>query len=126
MEELRKETFASNTPIIVPSKVVDLKHEHKMVVGWDFNHTFLQDKFLSCNLVKHIASDSFIFMMLSHLMLSAWMVVALVRCERVQMNNNMLLVIMVIIQLIMMRQVHRTKFKDKGQVGGPILHLMTG
>jgi hypothetical protein len=32
MEQLSKETYASNTPIIVPSKAVDLKHEHDMVV----------------------------------------------------------------------------------------------
>jgi hypothetical protein len=39
--------------------------------------------------------------------------------------NNMLLVVMVIMQFIIMWQVHRTKFKDKGQVERPILHLMT-
>ena len=32
MEQLRKETYASNTPIIVPSKENDLKYEHEMVV----------------------------------------------------------------------------------------------
>jgi hypothetical protein len=32
MEQLRKETYPSNTPIIVPNKVVDLKHEHEMIV----------------------------------------------------------------------------------------------
>jgi hypothetical protein len=32
MEQIKKATYASNTPIIVPSKVVDLKHEHEMVV----------------------------------------------------------------------------------------------
>jgi hypothetical protein len=41
------------------------------------------------------------------------------------MANNMLSVVMFIIQLIMMRQVHTTYFKDKGQVGRPIPHLMT-
>jgi hypothetical protein len=40
--------------------------------------------------------------------------------------NNMLSVFMVIMQLIMMRQVHKTEFKDKEQVGRPIPHLMTG
>jgi hypothetical protein len=64
--------------------------------------------------------------MLSLLMFSTWMVVDSVRCERVQMANNMLSVVMVIMQLIMMRQVHMTEFKDKGQVGRPIPHLMTG
>jgi hypothetical protein len=48
MEQLKKASYASNTPIIVPSKVVDLKHEHEMVVGWEFNHTLLQDKLMSC------------------------------------------------------------------------------
>jgi hypothetical protein len=33
MEQLKKATYARNTPIIVPSKVVDLKHEHEMVLG---------------------------------------------------------------------------------------------
>ena len=59
-------------------------------------------------------------------MLSTWMIVALVRCDRVQVANNMLSVIMVVLQLILMRQVHRTKFKDREQVGWPILILMTG
>jgi hypothetical protein len=33
MEQLKKETYAINTPIIVPSRVVDLKNEHAIVVG---------------------------------------------------------------------------------------------
>jgi hypothetical protein len=48
MEQSKKATYASNTPIIVPSKAVDLKHEHEMVVESKFNHTLLQDKLLSC------------------------------------------------------------------------------
>lgn len=108
MEQLKKATYASNTPIFVPNKTIDLKHEHEMVVGWEFNHTFLQDKLMSCKPVKHIGLVSVIFVMLSLLMLSTWMVVASVRCERVQMANNMILVVMVIMQLIMMRQVHGT------------------
>jgi hypothetical protein len=52
--------------------------------------------------------------------------VASVRCGRVQMANNMLLVIMIVLQLILMRQVHRIEFKDREQVGWPIPHLMTG
>jgi hypothetical protein len=32
MEQLRKATYASNTPPIVPNKAIDLKHEHEMVV----------------------------------------------------------------------------------------------
>jgi hypothetical protein len=41
MEQLRKTAYASNTPIIVPNKAIDLKHEHEMVVEWKFNHTLL-------------------------------------------------------------------------------------
>jgi hypothetical protein len=44
MEQLKKTTYASNTPIIVPSKAIDLEHEHEMVVVWEFNHTLLQNK----------------------------------------------------------------------------------
>jgi hypothetical protein len=53
-------------------------------------------------------------------------IVASVRCERVQVANNMLSVIMIFLQLILMRQVHRKKFTDREQVGWPIPHLMTG
>jgi hypothetical protein len=125
MEQLRKATYASNTPIIVPSKTIDLKHEHEMVVEWKFNHTLLQEKLMSCNHIKHISSFAVIFFMLSLLMFSTWMVVALLKCERVQVANNMLSVVMIFLQFIMMRQVHRTYFKDEGQVGWTILHLMT-
>jgi hypothetical protein len=52
--------------------------------------------------------------------------VASIRCDRVQVANNMLSVIMIVLQLILMRQVHRTEFKDREQVGWPIPHLMTG
>jgi hypothetical protein len=102
MEQLNKAGYASNTPIIVLSKVVDLKHEYEMVVEWKFDHTLLQDKLLSCKHIKHIGSVSIIFLMLSMLMFSTWMVVDSVRCERVQVANNMLLVVMVDLQLIMM------------------------
>jgi hypothetical protein len=81
MEQLRKVTYASNIPIIVPSKAVDLKHEHEMVVGCEFNHTLLQDKLMSCKPIKHIGSFSVIFPILSLLMFSAWMVVDSVKCE---------------------------------------------
>jgi hypothetical protein len=47
MEQLRKKTYARNKPIIVPSKAVDLKNEHEMVVEWKFNHTLLQYKLMS-------------------------------------------------------------------------------
>jgi hypothetical protein len=126
MEEIRKATYASNTPIIVPNQEIDIKHEHDMVVEWKFNHTLLQNKLMLCNYYKHSSSFVVIFMMLSLLMFSTWMVVASVRCERVQVANNMLLVVMVVLQLILMRQVHKTEFKDTKQVGWPIPHLMTG
>jgi hypothetical protein len=75
---------------------------------------FLQDKLMSCISIKHIGLVVVRFFMLSLLMFSTWMVVDLVRCERVQMANNMISVFMVIMQLIMMRQVHKITFKDKG------------
>jgi hypothetical protein len=77
MEQLRKATYASNTPI----KEIDVKHEHEMIVGWEFNHTLLPNKLISCNHVKHIGSFVVIFLMLSLLMFSTWMVVDSVRCE---------------------------------------------
>jgi hypothetical protein len=96
MEHLRKATYARNTPIIVPSKSVDR---------------------------KNVRSFAVIFLTIL-LMFSTWMVVASVRCEKFQVPNNMLSDVMVVFQLIMMSHVHRTKFKDKGQVGWPIPHLM--
>jgi hypothetical protein len=125
MEQFRKESYASNTPIIVLIRAIDLKHEHEMTVEWKFNHTLLQDKLMLCKYYKNISSFVIIFLMLSLLMFSIWMVVALVRCERVQVANNMLSVVMVVLQLILMRQVHRIEFKDREQVGWPIPHLMT-
>jgi hypothetical protein len=110
----------------VPNQGVDLKHEHEMIVEWMFNHTLLQDKLMSCKYYKHISSFTIIFVMLSLLLFSTWIVVASVRCDRVQVANNMSSVVMVVLQLILMRQVHRTKFKDIEQVGWPIPHLMTG
>jgi hypothetical protein len=65
-------------------------------------------------------------MMFSLRMLSTWMVVASIRCDIVQVANNILSVVIVVLQLILMRQVHRTKFKDREQVGWPIPHLMIG
>jgi hypothetical protein len=52
--------------------------------------------------------------------------VSLVRCDRVQVANNTLSIIMVVLQLILMRQVHKTEFKYIKQVEWPIPHLMTG
>jgi ABC-type Na+ efflux pump permease subunit len=127
MEQLRKKSYAgNNTPIIVPNQAIDLKHEHEMIVEWKLNHTLLQDKLMSCKYYKHISSFAVIFFMLSLLMFSTWMVVASVRCERVQVAKNTLLVVMVVFQLILMRQVHRIEFKDREQVGWHILHLMAG
>jgi hypothetical protein len=103
MEQLRKVTHARNTPIIIPNQVIDLKKEHEMIVEWLFNHTLLQDKLMSCKYYKHIISFAIIFLMLSLVMLSRWMEVALVRCDRVQVANNMLLVIMVVLQMILIR-----------------------
>jgi hypothetical protein len=48
MEQLKKETYAINTPMIVPNEAVDLKQEIKMVVACRSSHTFLQVEFLSC------------------------------------------------------------------------------
>jgi hypothetical protein len=103
MEQLRKETHASNTPIIVPNQAIDLKQEHEMIVEWKINHTLLQDKLMSCKYYKHISSFAVIFMMLPLVMLSTWMIVASVRCDRVHVANNMLSIIMVFLQLILMR-----------------------
>jgi hypothetical protein len=125
MEQLRKATHARNTPIIVPNQVINLKQEHEMIVEWKFNHTLLQDKMMSCKYYKHISSFAVIFLILSLVMLSTWMRVASIRCDRLQVANDMVSVIIVVLQLILMRQVHRTKFKDREQVGWPIPHLMT-
>jgi hypothetical protein len=126
MEQLRKAVHASNTPIIVSNQVIDLKQEHEMIVEWNINHTLFQDKLMSCKYYKHISSFAVIFMMLSLVMLSTWMIVASVRRDRVQVANNMMSVIMVVLQLTLMRQVHSTKFKDREQVMWPIPQLMTG
>jgi hypothetical protein len=130
MEQLKKEAYASNTPIIVPNETVDLKHESKLVLSCRSSHTLLQDEFLSCKLVEekiHVGSFSIIFLIwLSMLMFSTWMVVGSERCQQMQIANNMCSVIMVVLQLIMMRQVHRSDLIDKGQVGRTISHLMSG
>ena len=84
------------------SKAIDLKHEHDMVVEWKFDQNLLQDKIMSCKYFKHISSFAVIFLMLLLLMFSTWMVVASVRCERVQVANNMLSIFIVVLQLIMM------------------------
>jgi hypothetical protein len=97
MEQLRKAAQASNTPIIVSNQVIDIKKYQEMIVEWKINHTFLQDKLMSCKYYKHISSFVVIFQILSLVMLSTWMIVASVRCDRVQVDNNMMSVIMVVL-----------------------------
>jgi hypothetical protein len=126
MEQLTKAVKVCNKPIIVSNKVIDLKKEQDMVVEWKINHKLLQDKFISCRYFKYISSFAVIFLMLSLAMFSTWMIVALVRCNRVQMANNILSVVMIMLQLILMRQVHRTEFRDREQARWPIPSLLTG
>jgi hypothetical protein len=103
MEKLRKEAHARNTPKLFSNQVIDLKKEQEMIVEWKINHSLLQDKQMSCKYYKHISSFADIFSMLSLVMLSTWMIVDSVRCDRVQMANNMMSIIMIVLQLIMMR-----------------------
>jgi hypothetical protein len=126
MEQLKKAVQARNKPIIVSNEVIDLKKEHEMIVEWKINHRLLQDKLMSCKYYKYIISFAVMFFILSLVMLSTWMIVASVKCDRVQMANNMLSVVMIVLQLILMRQVHRTEFRDRGQAGWPIPSLLTG
>jgi hypothetical protein len=126
MEQLRKATQARNSPIIVSNQIIDLKQEHEIIVEWKINHSLLQDKLLLCKYYKHISSFAVVFFRLSLVMLSTWMIVASVRCDMVQMATNMVSVIMIVLQLILMRQVHGTNFRDMEQVGYPIPSLMTG
>jgi hypothetical protein len=126
MEQLKKVVQASNKPIIVSNQVIDLKQEQEMIVEWKINHSLLQDKLFSCKYYKYISSFAVIFFILSLVMLSTWMILASVICDRVQMANNMLSIFMIVLQLILMRQVHKTEFRDREQVGWPILRLMTG
>jgi ABC-type Na+ efflux pump permease subunit len=125
MEQLKKAVQASNKPIIVSNEVIDLKKEQEMIVEWKINHKLLQDKFMLCKYYKYISSFAVVFLMLSLAMLSTWMIVASVRCNRVQMAKNILSVVMIVLQLILMRQVHRTEFRDRGQAGWPIPSLLT-
>ena len=97
-----------------------------MIVEWKTNHKLLQDKLMSCKYYKYISSFAVIFLMLSLVMFSTWMIVASVRCNRAQMDNNILSVVMIVLQLILMRQVHMTEFRDRGKVEWPILSLLTG
>jgi hypothetical protein len=126
MEQLKKAMQASNKPIIVSNEVIDLKQEQYMIVEWKINHKLLQDKLMSCKYLKYINSFAVVFLMLSLAMFSTWMIVASVRCNRVQMVNNILSVVMIVLQLILMRQVHRIEFRDRGQAGWPVSSLLTG
>jgi ABC-type Na+ efflux pump permease subunit len=126
MEQLKKAVQASNKPIIVSNEVIDLKQEQDMIVEWKINHKLLQDKLMSCKYLKYISSFSVVFLILSLVMFSTWMIVASVRCNRVQMANNILSIVMIVLQLNLMRQVHRTEFKDNEQVGWPTTSLLTG
>jgi hypothetical protein len=126
MEQLKKAVQASNKPIIVSNEVINLKQEQEMIVEWKINHKLLQDKLMSCRYFKCISSFVVVLLILSLVMFSTWMIVASVRCNRVQMANNILLVAMFVLQLILMRQVHRTEFRDEGQAGWPIPSLLTG
>jgi hypothetical protein len=76
MKQLRKEAQERNTPTIVSNQVIDLKKEQELIVEWKINHTLLQDKLMSCKYYKHIISFVVIFMMLSLVMLSTWMIVS--------------------------------------------------
>jgi hypothetical protein len=124
IEQLKKAVQENNKPIIFSNQVIDLKQEQEMIVEWKINYNLLQDKIMSCKYYKYVNSFTVIFFMLSLVMLSTWMIVALVRCDRVQMANNMLSVVMIVLQLILMRQVHKTEFKDREQSKWPILILL--
>jgi hypothetical protein len=125
-EQLTNAVQACNKPIIASNEVIDLKQEQDMVVEWKINHKLLQDKLMSCKYFKYTSSFAVVFLMLSLAMFSTWMIVALVRCNSVQMANNILSVVMIVLQLILMRQVHRTEFRDREQVGCPIASFLTG
>ena len=126
MEQLKKAVQESNKPIIVSNEVIYLKQEQEMIVEWKINHKLLQDKLMSCRYLKYISSFAVIFLMLSLAMFSTWMIVASVRCNRVQMANNILSVVMIVLQLILMRQVHKTEFRDIGKSGWPIPRFLIG
>jgi len=126
IKQLKKVVQERNKPIIVSNEVIDLKKEHEMIVEWKINHRLLQDKLMLCKYYKYISSFVVVFFILSLLMLSTWMIVALVKCSMVQMANNMLLVVMIVLQLILMRHVHGTELRDRGQFRWPISSLLIG
>jgi hypothetical protein len=126
MEQLTKAVQVSNKPLIVSSEVIDLKEEQNMIVEWKINHKLLQDKLMSCKYFKYMSSFATVFLMLSLAMFSTWVIVASVKCNRIAMTNNVLSVDIIVLQLILMRQVHRTEFRDREQAGWPIPSLLTG
>jgi hypothetical protein len=97
MEQLKKVVQVINKPIIVSNEVIDFKQEQEMIVEWKINHSLLQNKLMSCKYYKYIISFAVVFFMLSLVMLSTWMIVASVKCDRVQMANNMMLVVMIVL-----------------------------
>jgi hypothetical protein len=109
------------TNVVVSNEVIGLEQEQDMVV----NHRLFQDKFMSCKSLKCISSFAVVLLILSLAMFSTWMIVASVRCDRVAMANNILSVVMIMLQMIVMRQVHRTEFRDREQAGWPIPSLST-
>jgi ABC-type Na+ efflux pump permease subunit len=126
MEQLTKAVQVSDKPLIVSSEVIDLKQEQDMIMEWKINHKLLKDKLMSCKYFQYISSFAVVFLMLSLAMFSTWMIVASVKCSRIAMTNNVLSVVIIVLQLILMRQVHRTEFRDRGQAGWPIPGLLTG
>jgi hypothetical protein len=114
MEQLKKVVQTSNKPIIVSNEVINLKQEQDMIVEWKINHGLLQDKLMLCKYYKYISSFAVVLLMLSLVILSTWMTVASMKCDRIQMTNNMLSVVMIVLQLILMRQVHRIEDKPGG------------
>jgi hypothetical protein len=126
MEQLTKAVQVSDKSLIVSSEVIDLKQEQDMIMEWKLNHQLLKDKLMSCKYFQHISLFAVVFLILSLAMFSTWMVVASVKCSRIAMTNNVLSVVIIVLQLILLRQVHRTKFRDRGQAGWPIPGLLSG
>jgi hypothetical protein len=126
MEQLTKAVQVRDKPLIVSSEVIDLKQEQDIIIEWKINHKLLQDKLMSCKYFKYISAFAVVFLMLSLAMFSTWMIVSSVKCNRIAMTNNVLLVVIIVLQLILMRHVHRTEFRDRGQAGWPIPSLLTG
>jgi hypothetical protein len=73
MEQLKKVVQEINKPIIVSNVVIDLKQEQDMIVKWKINHNLVQDKLMLCKYFKYISSFSVIFLMMSLVMFSTWM-----------------------------------------------------